>query len=699
MKTLTEEQFKKQYGDSTSMKFDQLTQNRLGKSTMPSIAEKPIANKFTDAISLGGATDVFGSLLARQGIGTDTSKEVTRQYVEKPTGAQVAGAVAQTAAIPAGAFVTGGGSIWGQMAAGAGLGYLYDVGGNLAEGETDAGAFKPGVETAAGVALPPVLRGAGAGLRGVGTLLSRNAKNIPTSAVTDTVSNIGQAASDAVSPLKQTAREYAINRPNRLVERGREAIQEAQNVAKVYETAPAPVRNAIDAKLDMRLVNAISEADDATKAGYKQIVEIAETGSDKLGVKPRPEIVAGDAAADQYGILNAKRQEVGNKIGEAIDNLPSATYEARPLYDEVDSLLQNNGIQPVVSENGVALDFTGSNIPPKQRATIQSLYELLTETGDSITARQLYNKDRLLSQLQREARFDGVSDIMVKTPEGSDIDLFKALREVFTAELEGIAPSIRPLNKEYAQLRGLQDDIESTIFKSGNYQGTKDVDPAEFAQTNLRRLFSDAQSAADYRKIYDNLDAYSRALGYEGARADELAAFATEMRKLYPDSVPQTSATSIFGSTADKILSAVNLGKANVTDQQKALRGLLDVPEKYTPAQGAAELFGKKSLKQRTTEALKDTRGALNPQRMPKDNPFESLDYDTLTPKGEEVVKKFLNHIDGSEPLTDFDFEMLLEDVKTLAGRAGIEPELSNKEIAKKLADKYQAYVADWGSN
>lgn len=544
---------------------------------------EPLLNKITEAIGLGGATDVFGRLLSRQGIGTDTPKEVTQEFVEKPTGKEITGAIAQTAAIPAGAVLTGGGSLAGQMAMGAGLGYIYDVGGDFASGKEGAEAFKPGAETIAGAAIPPVFKGAGALFRGAGTLLSRSAKNIPTptvpTAVTETAKDVVSKADDLITPLRQTAREYAVNRPSRLLQRAGEAVEETREAGKAYEAATPTVRAAMDSGLDNKIINAVTEADEATKQGYKQVVEIAETGSGKLGLKVRPEKVAGDTASEQYTLINNQRKEVGTKIGEAIDNLPKETYKAQPLYDEVDNILKINGVKPTITNTGMKLDFTGSNIPPKQRTTIQSLYDLLTETGDNITARQLYNKDSLLSQLQHEARFDGVSDIMVKTPEGQDVDLFRALREVFTEELEGVAPTIRPLNKEYAQLRGLQDDIESTIFKSGNYQGTKDVDPAEFAQTNLRRLFSDAQSAADYRKIYDNLDAYSRALGYEGARADDLLAFATEMRKIYPESVPSTSATGIWGGAVDTLKSVLGAGKADVKDQQRAMRLLLEIGE------------------------------------------------------------------------------------------------------------------------
>jgi len=213
--------------------------------------EQPMSNKFTNAVGLGGAVDTFGSLLARQGYGEQT-KAQGQEFVDEPTGAQVAGAVAQTASIPAGAVLTGGGSLAGQMAAGAGLGYLYDVGGDYAEGKVGAENFKPGAETIAGMLVPPVLRGAGASIKGIGTLLSKGAQSVPTQSipqvpagtvgeVAGTVSDVADTASDLATPLRRAAREYAINRPSRLVQRAGEAMQESREMGKVYESAPAPV--------------------------------------------------------------------------------------------------------------------------------------------------------------------------------------------------------------------------------------------------------------------------------------------------------------------------------------------------------------------------------------------------------------------------------------------------------------------------
>ena len=158
MKTISREEYEKKYGASAAMKLEQVETNRQASSYIPSTQPKaPMSNRFTEAIGLGGATDVFGRLMNRSVISnlmqTDeqrasaelntqvtgqpvmSQQDINRGQIEAPTGKEVAGAIAQTAVIPAGAALTGGGSLAGQMAAGAGLGYVFDVGSDFAAGE------------------------------------------------------------------------------------------------------------------------------------------------------------------------------------------------------------------------------------------------------------------------------------------------------------------------------------------------------------------------------------------------------------------------------------------------------------------------------------------------------------------------------------------------------------------------------------
>ena len=171
---------------------------------------------------------------------------------------------------------------------------------------------------------------------------------------------------------------------------------------------------------------------------------------------------------------------------------------------------------------------------------------------------------------------DGIGDIMVGTPDGQ-MSLFNVFRDVYSDSLEHLSPEIKALNRQYRGLRTFIDDIEGSIVKTGKFETNKNVDPSEYAQTNLRRLFSESSSAADYRAIADEMDRASRSLGYAGAKPEDLARFAYEIRKIYPETTPRTGfeggIKANIGGVVDAVLKA---GKADLSDQQKALRRLFE---------------------------------------------------------------------------------------------------------------------------
>lgn len=548
MEKLTPEEFSARYGIP---------------APKPPEAEKetPLANRIATGLGLGSAVDVFGSHLARMGIGPQTAEQ-GKEFIQKPTTLQTAGALGQVGSIAASAALTGGSSVAGQMAVGAGLGYLYDVGSDLAGGKNVSDSLTPGGATLAGTVVPPALRGVGKVL-GAGL---RSARNL--------IGGAGEKISGTIPEgVKQIGSELAERVP-RAIERGQTALEDAATRAERLKTATPAVRQAIQSGVDDVVIDAISSADEPTKAGFKKMVEIAETPRTNLRPTERPGIVAGESVAEQYKILDKQRSAVGAQIGDAVDKLSNRgmTVDLTPEQGMMQQLLAQNGITPT---RVGTLDFTGSALTPKQQALVQQLYSISTQAG-RLTPRQLYNFDKVFSQLQREARFDNLDNIYFSTPEG-DINAFRAFRNIFSNKLDQIAPDIAPLNKQYAQLRNLQDDIESSIVKKGGFESTRNVDPAEFAQTNLRRIFSEAQSAADYRALADKLDAFARANGYTGANPQDLAGFAERLKSIYPETVPETSFRGgITTSIKDALGKVLDVGKPDTADQQKALRALLD---------------------------------------------------------------------------------------------------------------------------
>ena len=569
MKTLTEEQFAQIYGQQSVEKLNQMDSNRFSESKVSPV-KKPFANKVTDFLGLGGATDVFGKLLARQGIGTDTPKEVTQQFIEKPTGKEIAGAALQTAVIPAGFALTGGTSLAGQMAVGAGLGYAYDVGQDLIEGRTAGEVMTPGLGTVAGAAIPPVLRGAGA-LVGAG----KNALTSGVNAVADAMpENIPGA--ELAQGVKQKATEL-VERVPRFIGRVNDAAQEQTLKAERIKTATPAVANAIKVDLPEKYINTVTQADDVTKAAYKRVLDIADETPKIVGVKKNPTIVGGELAGKQYDIIEKQRQTIGKMIGDEVEKLGKSNVKANMgvAFNQIDDVLVQNGITPAADGT---LKFAGK-YTPAERARIQELYKLSRESGDVLTAKQVRDMDNLFSKLQRETRMEGIGDLRV-TANGQDMSMFRMFRDIYTNQLENIAPEIRPLNAQYRNLVTLIDDIEDSIIKTPNFNVTKSTDPAEFAKVNLRRIFGEAQSSPAYEAIADEMDVISRQLGYADAKPKDVAAFAQEIRELYPESVPRTGLSGSFKSgVADLIQSVSEAGKADTADQRKALRELVEAIE------------------------------------------------------------------------------------------------------------------------
>jgi len=73
------------------------------------------------------------------------------------------------------------------------------------------------------------------------------------------------------------------------------------------------------------------------------------------------------------------------------------------------------------------------------------------------------------------------------------------------------------------------------------------------------------------------MDTTSRGLGYKGASPKAVAEFAQEMRKLFPDTIPSTGFQGgIKLGVGDIVEKITSVGATNLTDQQKAVKALLE---------------------------------------------------------------------------------------------------------------------------
>jgi len=395
--------------------------------------------------------------------------------------------------------------------------------------------------------------------------------------VADTVGDVARGVKSTGIAQKTTE---LVERVPRVIGRAKESLGESKlKAGKIRESSPS-VQKAYKANLDERIINTVVQADEPTKQAYKQMVDIAEESSDVLKIKKKPSSIAGDVASRQYKLIEKQRKNIGEQMNEATKKLSKdRSISMEDGFRQADDILGSQGIKINYTKKGAKLDFTGTKFTPSERTRIQELYSLAVEGGNKLSPNQVHLKDQLFSKLQRESRMEGVGDIMVETAEGNK-SLFNVFRDIYSNKLDEVFPEIKDLNKQYREIKTLLDDIEGSITKGGNFEVVKSTDPSVFAQTNLRRILSDAQSAGSYSEIVKKMDEFARTLGYEGAKADELILFAEELKKLYPDTISKTGfsggiSTGIKSATLDLIGGILKTGTPNLKDQQKALRELL----------------------------------------------------------------------------------------------------------------------------
>ena len=432
--------------------------------------------------------------------------------------------------------------------------------------------IKAGIETAESVA-GATKKVAGETVEGAVKLGEKTVKDIGTGIKKLPTAILKEDTVDAISQFAKEGAERIPRVAGRVKGAGEEAIERAKRI----RTSEPAVANAIKAKVDDRIINSVSEADDATRRAYKQVIDIADESPKTIGAKKQPSVVSGDLAVKQYDIINTKKKSVGKNIGDEVAKL-SKTVEVdmKDGIAKADNLLDAQGVKIIDGK----LDFKGSNFTPAERTKINELYNLATEGGDNLSPLQVRGKDQLFSKLQREANMEGIGSILVDTGDGKK-SLFSVFRDIFSDKLDTVSPEIKKLNKEYRDLILITDDIENSILKTPNFNATKSADPAEFAKVNMRRIFGEAQSSPVFEAVAGQMDALARKLGYNEATPKQIAEFAIEMRKLYPESIPKAGFTGgISGGikasalgVAEKVLKA---GSPDLIDQRKALKELLD---------------------------------------------------------------------------------------------------------------------------
>jgi hypothetical protein len=332
--------------------------------------------------------------------------------------------------------------------------------------------------------------------------------------------------------------------------------------------------------IDDAIVDLAVQGDAPTRDAMRKMVQMAEQPK---SARPTagPASVASDVAVDQFQIINQQRQNIGRQIGQLSDELPTLqNIDIAPTQDTVINVLRQNGIGLGMDGKLAAVD--NMRVSNEQLSVLNKIWDKVT-SRQQLSAKNLHELDQWFSSTQRTARVvDKIEDMYIKvpTPDGeANVPIYKFFRDAFGQRLDEVAPdNLRNLNRQYRSLSNLTDDIESTLVRNSNLETLQNVDISN--PSGLRRLFGEAQSAEDFRMIYDQMDELSRNLGYQGARADELYYFANKIRDYYPDTIPDTGLRGGIGSSIrDVIGSTLRIGEVTPADQQQALKRLLEMTD------------------------------------------------------------------------------------------------------------------------
>ncbi len=503
------------------------------------------------------------------GLVTTADGTPVREFLPAPERKKLGGALLQTGAL-VGDVALAPVSLPAQIGIGAGAGYAYDIGGNLVQ---DSSTSTPGGGVVAGALVPPAISGLGRALGTAAIPAGREAveQALPPAPVRE-VEEVVPGTPAAPSGIAQRAREVG-SFPSRVAGRVQEALDESTARATLRETVSPRGAEALDMGLDRQTVAFVDQFDEQTKQAARRIVDAAE--NPRAGVNPQE--VPGEFMVNQYDdYIQPKLRTVGERIGELSDALPNQAVNMRQQHQVLNDILKQNRINV---KNG-RLQFENQRFTQKQQNLMQQMYDTVT-TDQVLTPRQIHEFDQRISREYREGLVDGQLDnIFIEyaaengTKQTQSID--QVFRDVMRKKLNEFSPTMREANTEYMLYKQLESDIRNTYLKQSNRLNV-DPDLNVTAGVALRRIFSNAQSSAEYKAVAQKMDLISRQLGYEGANPIDLADFyLRDVKPLYPESVQPTSFEGgLVGGIRSALSSLADIGRVTDSDKQRALKIIL----------------------------------------------------------------------------------------------------------------------------
>jgi hypothetical protein len=355
------------------------------------------------------------------------------------------------------------------------------------------------------------------------------------------------------------------------------AEREAQRVAinqLPTQVARRAAENGIDI-VDAAAASSISQANKAQKNAARRIYDAVRAySSGKSRVDPAEEV--GKTIVDRVKILDVNRRRVGEKLGEAANNL--GNVDGPELNSRVFENLRNvNGLDGLtVDEKGI-LDFTNTalstSLTAADRRVIQSAFRDAIKGGTG-------KSKHLLRQELFEA-IDGAKRGSTPITETQDKAL-QAIRTGLSEVLETKNPQYRTLSNQYRRL--VQPLGELRRFMRVHGETADDVLTAK-AASYARRLSSASATGPELNAILQRMDDALGVRAKDAISTKDLQELYNLFERYYPISRPggfkgQIEAANIPRDGRGLISQAVDAVTATAgqtaTVRQKALEALMD---------------------------------------------------------------------------------------------------------------------------
>jgi len=425
--------------------------------------KESIAEKITRFAGLEKTAETAGSWLARLMVDKDT-----RQYLEKPTAKETAGALLNVGsmfvgggAVGAGAKALGGGAL--RQAAKAGL-----VGGAKAGGMVGAGQALEENAGAAEIAKKAVTGGAIGGALGVG------------------VPVIGAAAGIVPAAVRAT---------KGLVTRGLEGAESVVARQAQLKTLPKVEQEALRSGLPDPIVNTLKESSPATKSTFYEMLNIHKKGLENpmYARDNKASRVPAQTFLKNVEGIQASSKRIGQEISQIAQSEPGVQKDfSNPIIAFIESL-EKKGI--TLNPGTGKFTSTGKVPSAEMKYYDDILKELQIVTKDSpyITNKQAHElRQRLFQTLDAATRQGGA---VGQRPYGVDVDQDVQMLRRGISEM--IGPEYQRLAKEYAENEQVLSEIAKIAKTSIDKIDTKDKDLAQILMRTMGNTSARPQELID----------------------------------------------------------------------------------------------------------------------------------------------------------------------------------------------------------